>query len=107
MIPRLLVVEDDALHCGLLGKIADKAGFTTTTAASFDDAVELLREYDYDCIILDLSLGPHTGVEVLHILSATACRSSIIIVSGFDTTTSEETLRVGHSLNLKLCNLIS
>jgi DNA-binding NtrC family response regulator len=39
---RLLVIEDDPSICRLIEKLGEKAGFTATTANSFDDAVRLI-----------------------------------------------------------------
>ena len=51
-------------------------------AASYDEAAKLLRENQFDCITLDLSLGERAGVEVLHLLSVINSQAPIIIISG-------------------------
>jgi DNA-binding response OmpR family regulator len=102
MSNRLLVIDDANIHRMILCRVGEKVGFETVGAASFDEAAKLLRESQFDCITLDLSLGERAGVEVLHLLSVIKYKGPIIIISGAEHTVSEETLRIGKSLNLNL-----
>src|SRR5664280_2035548 len=65
MSNRLLVIDDANIHRMILCRIGEKVGFETTGAASYEEAAKLLRENEFDCITLDLSLGDRAGVEVL------------------------------------------
>jgi len=103
---KLLVIEDTDLHLAILARIAAQAGFSVTRASSFDEAIKLLREFDFDCMTLDLSLGERSGVELLYRLSEMNCRTPIIIISASERAVCEETVRVGENLNLNLCELI-
>jgi DNA-binding NtrC family response regulator len=102
MSNRLLVIDDANIHRMILCRMGEKVGFETVGAASFDEAAKLLREKEFDCITLDLSLGERAGVEVLHLLSVIKCQAPIIIISGAEHTVCEETLKIGKSLNLNL-----
>ena len=103
MSNRLLVIDDANIHRMILCRIGEKVGFETVGAASFDEAAKLLRENEFDCVTLDLSLGERAGVEVLHLLSVIKSQAPIIIISGAEHTVCEETLKIGKSLNLNLC----
>jgi DNA-binding NtrC family response regulator len=103
MSNRLLVIDDANIHRMILCRIGEKVGFEAVGAASFDEAAKLLRESQFDCITLDLSLGERAGVEVLHLLSVINSQAPIIIISGAEQTVCEETLKIGKSLNLNLC----
>jgi DNA-binding NtrC family response regulator len=103
MSNRLLVIDDANIHRMILCRIGEKVGFETVGAASYDEAAKLLRESQFDCITLDLSLGERAGVEVLHLLSVINYQAPIIIISGAEHTVCEETLKIGKSLNLNLC----
>ena len=103
MSNRLLVIDDANIHRMILCRIGEKVGFEAVGAASFDEAAKLLRESQFDCITLDLSLGERAGVEVLHLLSVIKYKGPIIIISGAEQTVCEETLKIGKSLNLNLC----
>lgn len=99
----LLVIEDASLHLSILSRIASQAGFATTGANSVSEAARLLRERQFDCITLDLSLGEESGVEVLKLLAEMKCRTPIIVVSGSGDEALEETLKIGNFLDLNLC----
>ena len=103
MSNRLLVIDDANIHRMILCRVGERVGFETVGAASFDEAAKLLRENEFDCVTLDLSLGERAGVEVLHLLSVIKCQAPIIIISSAEDTICEETVRIGKSLNLNLC----
>jgi two-component system, chemotaxis family, chemotaxis protein CheY len=100
--PRLLVIDDDHLHCMIICRIAAKAGFDAVRATTYEAAASLAQETAFDCITLDLSLGEHAGVEMLRHLWVLGCKAPIIIVSGCDDRTCSETVRLAKSLNLKV-----
>ena len=99
----LLVIDDANLHLSIVSRIATQAGFATTGASSVDEASKLLRQRTFDCITLDLSLGEHSGVEVLKLLAEMKCRTPIIVVSGSEDSVREETIKIGNFLDLNLC----
>ena len=75
MLPKLLVVDDAVVHRGILCRMAEKAHFKATGAASVEEADRLLKEHSFDCITLDLSLCDRAGVEVLRLLSERGIRA--------------------------------
>ena len=101
-MPRLLVIDDDNLHCMIICRVANKAGFAPVAASSYEEAARLAQETAFDCVTLDLSLGAHAGVEMLRHLWVIGCKAPIIIISGCDDAVCRETVRVGKSLNLKI-----
>lgn len=103
---RLLVIDDDHLHRMIISRVGGKAGYVPAEAASYEEAARLVQEIAFDCITLDLSLGPHAGVELLRHLWVIKCRAPVIIISGSDDTMFKETLRVAKSLNLNIWELV-
>src|SRR5262249_53294210 len=102
LAPRLLVIDDDHLHCAIICRIAAKAGFDAVRATTYEAAASLAQETAFDGITLDLSLGEYAGTEMLRHLWVLGCKAPIIIVSGCDDRISRETVRIGQSLNLKI-----
>jgi DNA-binding response OmpR family regulator len=100
--PRLLVIDDDNLHRMIICRVAARAGYTPAGAATYDEAAMLVQDGPFDCITLDLSLGPHAGVDMLRHLWAVGCKAPIIVISGCDEATCSETIKVGKSLNLNI-----
>jgi hypothetical protein len=45
--PRLIVIDDDIVHRVIIGKVGDRAGFSITEAASFDEAAKFLRKEQF------------------------------------------------------------
>ncbi len=101
-VPRLLVIDDDNLHRMIICRVAAKAGYLPAGAATYDEAVALVREGAFDCITLDLSLGDHAGVELLRHLWVIGCKVPVIIVSGCDDATCGETEKVAESLKVNV-----
>ncbi len=106
-MPRLLVIDDDYLHRKIICRVASKAGYAPAGAATYDEAAKLALENAFDCISLDLSLGQHGGIEMLHYLRGIGCKAPIVIISGCDEATFRETLKVAKSLNLDIWESIS
>jgi CheY-like chemotaxis protein len=98
----LLVIEDALIHRTIISRIGDRIGFRTRTASSVEAAEALLRTEDFDCITLDLALGEHVGVDVLHLLADLKSNTPIIVISVSDDDVLEETCRIGRSLELNL-----
>ena len=101
-LPRLLVIDDDYLHRKIICRVAAKAGYAPAGAGTYDEATKLALENAFDCISLDLALGQHGGIEMLHYLHGVGCKAPIVIISGADQATVHETLRAAKSLNLDI-----
>jgi DNA-binding response OmpR family regulator len=98
--PRLLVIDDDTLHRMIVCRVAAKAGYAPAGAATCEEATKILQQGAFDCITLDLSLGGNAGVEMLRQLCLMGCTTPIVIISGTDAATRNETVAVAISLNL-------
>jgi CheY-like chemotaxis protein len=104
--PRLLVIDDDSLHRMIICRLAAKAGYLPAGAASYDEAVTLAQQAAFDCVTLDLSLGDHSGNEVLHQLAALGSTAPIIVVTGGDNTACKEIVKLAGVLNLDIWECI-
>src|SRR5271154_6033265 len=101
-MPRLLVIDDDKLHRMIICRVAARAGYAPAGAATSEEAAKLTQENTFDCITLDLSLGTHAGVELLHHLRLIGCKEPIIVITGCGEVTCRETVRLAKSLNLNV-----
>ena len=100
--PRLLVIEDDIVHRGIIGKVGGRAGFSITEAASFDEAAKLLQKEQFDCMTLDLSLGRNYGLEVINLLADMDCKTPVIVISAAGETVARLAIAVGRMKQLKI-----
>jgi two-component system, chemotaxis family, chemotaxis protein CheY len=105
-VPRLLVIDDDNLHRMIICRAAAKVGYLPAGAASYEEAAGLVRDGAFDCITLDLSLGEHAGVEMLRHLWVIGCKAPIVVISGCDDATCDETIKVAESLKLNVWDTI-
>jgi len=62
---RVLLVEADLVAAQGLGRILRGAGFMVDCTDLGEDALEMLRHYDYDLALIDLTLPDMEGVELL------------------------------------------
>jgi DNA-binding NtrC family response regulator len=104
--PRLLVIDNDNLHRMVLCRAAAKAGYLPAGAASYDEAVKLMKNGAFDCVTLDLSLGERAGVDIVRDFSVIAYKVPVIIIGGGDATGSESK-KVAESLKLNVWQSIA
>lgn len=65
---RVLVVDDDRDIRDVVGAMLDAVGLTVEVAASAEEALEKVREGEYDLVMLDWNLPGMTGIELCRLL---------------------------------------
>src|SRR6266850_963296 len=80
---RILLVDDHEVLRDGIKRILDKDAGTTTfgEASTGHEALKLAREADWDIVVLDLSLGERSGLEVLKELKQIRPRLPVLILS--------------------------
>lgn len=80
----VLLVEDDKKQCDAITQLLNGKKIKTKSAHSVKEALEYLREYHYDCIILDLDLNGEDGLAVLTSpqYSSSENQPSVIVYTG-------------------------
>ena len=81
---RILLIEDDPSTAESIELMLKKADLNTYVTDSGEEGIELAKLYDYDLIILDLSLPDIDGYEVLRKLRMAKIETPTLILSGFD-----------------------
>ena len=59
----ILLAEDDSLNQLFMKKILQKKGHNVVLANNGQEAVDLLQEQDFDCILMDIQMPVMTGIE--------------------------------------------
>ena len=77
----LLIIDDDKKLRKLLSKFLEDAGFDVTSAENADRAIELLKEANFDVMILDLMMPGKSGLELAVELQKKGEKTPIIMLS--------------------------
>ncbi len=81
---KLLIVEDEAaLRTALLDYLRHD-GYVCETAATYAQAHEKIKLYQYDCVLLDLTLPDGNGLDLLRTLKADESAAGVLIISARD-----------------------
>src|SRR5437016_5709689 len=93
---RILVVDDDRLLRKLIAEQLMKAGFDAEPASSGRQALNILRESDYDVVLLDITMPDISGLDALRAIRKMDDPPEVIMFTG-DTslTTGIEAMRHG------------
>ena len=81
---KILLVEDEpALRTALLGSLK-QAGYLAEAAADFAQAQEKIMLYQYECVLLDLTLPDGSGLDLLRTLKAGNSAAGVLIITARD-----------------------
>jgi CheY-like chemotaxis protein/signal transduction histidine kinase/HAMP domain-containing protein len=92
-VKHLLVVEDDDAQRMSIVELIGEGDVQTTAVSSGEEAVALLQEREFDCMVLDLKLPDMTGFELIETIQNELglLDLPIIVYTGKDLTEKEET----------------
>ena len=82
---RVLIVEDDAAVAQSVELMLKSERFVTYTTDLGEEGIDLGKLYDYDIILLDLTLPDMSGYDVLRGLRLAKIKTPILILSGLST----------------------
>jgi signal transduction histidine kinase/CheY-like chemotaxis protein len=104
-VKRILLVEDDALQRDSIARLIGDDDIEITAVGFAQDALDLLRENVYDCMIIDLKLPDMLGNDLLKRMSTEDICSfpPVIVYTGRNLTRDEETelLKYSRSIIIK------
>lgn len=78
---KILLVEDEKDMQEIILASLGKEGFLVEVADTFDLALDKVLMYNYDCILLDITLPGGSGLDVLKALKEQGKSDSVIIIS--------------------------
>lgn len=83
---KILLVDDDAaLRNSLAEQLHLHEEFATTEAETASDALEIVKNTYFDCILLDVGLPDMDGRDLCRLMRRNGVRSPIIMLTGVDT----------------------
>jgi len=78
--PRVLLVDDEEVQRELMGIGLESAGFEVDEAADGYEALEKLKQFHYDAIVLDFNMPGMNGSEVCSTLRKTPEGKNLSII---------------------------
>ncbi len=93
---RILIVEDDASMREVLVFFLSNEGYEVQAIDTGEEALELLRQEDFDLVMTDLKLGGISGIEVLDGVKRISKTIEVIIITAYSTVeTALEAIKKG------------
>ncbi|HMW66597.1 MAG TPA: response regulator transcription factor [Chitinophagaceae bacterium] len=81
---KILIIEDEKeLSKGIISYLKEES-YVCEIASDFKMAIEKTESFDYDCILLDISLPGGNGLNILKELKANKKSDGVIIISAKD-----------------------
>lgn len=98
--PSLLLVDDDATFCMVLGRALEKRGFTVTVAHSVEDALPMAQDAPPEYAVVDMKLGDGqaaaSGLVLVRTLHELDPATRIVVLTGYASiATAVEAIKLG------------
>lgn len=78
---KILIVEDEKELAGSMKNYLESEGYLCEVAADYEKASEKTELYNYDCVIVDITLPKGSGLDIIKELKEKRSEAGIIIVS--------------------------
>jgi CheY-like chemotaxis protein len=90
---KILVVDDDPIVGLSFERVLSAQGYLVVTAPNGADALEKLREGEYDVVFTDIKMPGMDGLEVAERVKAKQPWTPVVIVTGYGTSDNESRAR--------------
>jgi len=80
----IAIIDDDALQCSALGRLARRAGYHPLTFHSAEDFLAAPGRASLGCLLLDIQLGGMSGIALHQRLLADGDRTPVIYITAHD-----------------------
>jgi len=93
---KILVVDDDAIVIKSCRRILEAEGFEVTSVPSADEALEKIKYYEFDLLLMDVKMPKHDGIFLMREIKKNWPDIPIIVMSGYPTPeTIADVLKLG------------
>ncbi len=93
---RILVVDDEPEILDIICEMLRSRGFGCDTATKGGEALDILRQHQYDLLITDVRLPDVSGIDILKLVGKKYPLMPVIIVTGFASIeNTKEAMRLG------------
>ncbi len=92
----VLVVDDEVVVLTVLREALRRGGYRVTTAASAEEAIDLMRRRRFDLVLTDKNLPGASGLDVLRAARTVTPAPAIVLITGYSSYDSAlEALDIG------------
>ena len=82
---RILIVDDDAAIRELLKEFFQGLGYEITTAANGSEALTVISQHDFDCVMSDHVMPNMNGLELLEQIRELGKKVPFLMITGYPT----------------------
>jgi len=80
----LLIIDDEEIVCYGLSRILRDKGYSVDFVADGMNALKMIKEKEYDLILLDINLPEKSGIELLSEIKSISSECLIIMITAYD-----------------------
>ncbi len=80
---RIAVVDDESAICELCARSLQRYGYDVTSTTSSRQALEILRQQEFDLLLLDIRMPEINGLEVMRRVRQFAPDLAIVVMTGY------------------------
>ena len=93
---KILVVDDDAIVVKSCKRVLEAEGFEISAVSSADQALETVKKYDFDLLLIDVKMPKHDGFFLMREIKRDVPEMPVVVMSGYPTPeTIAEVLKSG------------
>ncbi len=93
---RIMVLDDEPIVCKRLKPALEKQGYEVDTFIQSSEALEQIKQVEYDIIITDLKMKGVDGMQLLDEAKRRTPKTEVIVITGFATMeTAKESFHKG------------
>jgi DNA-binding NtrC family response regulator len=93
---KILVVDDDAIVVKSCKRVLEAEGFEVSAVSSADQALETVKKYDFDLLLIDVKMPKHDGFFLMREIKRDVPEMPVVVMSGYPTPeTISEVLKSG------------
>ena len=93
---KILVVDDDAIVIKSCKRILEAEGLEVSTVPSADEALEMIKKYEFDLLLIDVKMPKHDGMFLMREILKVIPDMPIVVMSGYPTPeTVSDVLKLG------------
>jgi DNA-binding NtrC family response regulator len=87
--PQVLVIDDDAVVGRSFDRVLSSKGYDVSTVLSGEEAMDTIRENDFDVVFTDIKMPGMDGLEVTERIKARCPWTPVVVITGYGTEDNE------------------